>query len=56
MADQLRWGIPGALKHHLGRIAATDRLFAIPAHARDNDLNRKSAALEHGHRQMAPLQ
>ena len=40
--------------NHPGQIPIADRDFALPAHARKDDFNRKPAALEHGHRHMAP--
>ena len=35
-----------ALGHHFGQIAIADPVLAVPAHAQQDDLNRKAAALE----------
>jgi hypothetical protein len=37
--------------HHLGQVTIANRVFAIPTHANQYDLNRKPATLEHGIRQ-----
>jgi response regulator RpfG family c-di-GMP phosphodiesterase len=37
-----------AFLHHLGEIAVTDPILAVPAHAQQDDLDRKAAALEQG--------
>jgi len=34
--------------HHLGQITVADAVLAVPAHARQDDLDRKTAALEQG--------
>jgi hypothetical protein len=34
------------LLHHLGQIAVTDPVLAVPAHAQQDELDRKAAALE----------
>src|SRR5215207_5447864 len=36
------------LLHHRGPIAIAEAVFAIPAHAQQNDLDAKAAALEQG--------
>ena len=35
-----------ALRHHFGQITIADPALAVPAHAQQDDLNRKAAALE----------
>ncbi len=34
------------LLHHFGQIAIADAVLAVPAHAQQNDRDRKAAALE----------
>jgi hypothetical protein len=34
--------------HHLSQITIADPVLAVPAHAQQNDLDRKAAALEQG--------
>jgi hypothetical protein len=35
-----------ALLHHLSQIAVADAILAVPAHAQQDDIDRKAAALE----------
>ena len=35
-----------ALRHHLGQIAVADAVLTVPAHAQQDDLDRKATALE----------
>jgi hypothetical protein len=35
-----------ALLHHLSQVSVPDAVLAVPAHAQQDDLNRKAAALE----------
>jgi hypothetical protein len=35
-----------AFLHHLGEIAIADPILAVPAHAQQDDLNRKAATFE----------
>jgi len=37
-----------ALGHHFGEIAIADAVLAVPAHAQQDDLDRKATALEQG--------
>jgi hypothetical protein len=37
-----------ALLHHLSQVSIADAVFAVPAHAQQDDLDRKAAALEQG--------
>jgi hypothetical protein len=39
-----------ALLHHFGEIAIADPILGVPAHAQQDDLNWKAAALEQRHR------
>src|SRR3712207_5657443 len=44
-----RWvDLDTALLHHFGEIAVADAVLAVPAHAQQDDLNWKAAALEQG--------
>jgi D-ribose pyranose/furanose isomerase RbsD len=36
------------LLHHLDQITVADAVLAVPAHAQQEDLDRKAAALEQG--------
>jgi hypothetical protein len=35
-----------ALLHHLSQVSIADAVFAVPAHAQQDDLDREAAALE----------
>ena len=44
--DRRRVDIDTPLLHHLGEVSVTDRVLAVPAHAQQDDRDRKATALE----------